>query len=102
MQTANSLDNAILAYDQALELNPEHADASMNKTVIIEYLRKLNELARARQEAQIKEARITGLSSANTEMGYAPLPTTSTGTLLQRRMALQQSKKTYRITEQKW
>ena len=102
MQSANSLDNAILAYDQALELNPEHADASMNKTVIIEYLRKLNELARARQEAQIKEARINGLSSANTDMGYAPLPTTSTGTLLQRRMALQQSKKTYRITEQKW
>lgn len=104
MQSTNaaSLDNAILAYDQALELNPEHADASMNKTVIIEYLRKLNELARARQEAQIKEARLNGLTSASNDMGYAPLPTTTTGTLLQRRMALQQSKKTYKITEQKW
>ncbi len=105
LQTPNALDNAILAYDQALELNPEHADAAMNKTIILEYLRQVNEAEKARQEAKLKEERIRGSapSSEGGDVELAPLPEADNSvTLLQRRMALQQSKKPLKITEQKW
>lgn len=98
---SSSLDDAILAYDQALELDPNHADASMNKTVIIEFLRKKREAERAEQEARAKENNLTGTTSGSS--GYLGLQNNLSGTtLLQRRMILQQSKKNYKTTEQKW
>ena len=98
---SSSLDDAILAYDQALELDPNHADASMNKTVIIEFLRKKREAERAEQEARAKENNLTGTTSGSS--GYLGLQNSLSGTtLLQRRMILQQSKKNYKTTEQKW
>ena len=98
---SSSLDDAILAYDQALELDPNHADASMNKTVIIEFLRKKREAERAEQEARAKENNLTGPTSGSS--GYLGLQNSLSGTtLLQRRMILQQSKKNYKTTEQKW
>ena len=73
----------------------------MNKTVIIEFLRKKREAERAEQEARAKENNLTGTTSGSS--GYLGLQNSLSGTtLLQRRMILQQSKKNYKTTEQKW
>lgn len=103
MKTPKALSDALIAYDQALELNPNHADASLNKTVILEYLRKLRELT----EANAKKEQHTNLIDENgrvIEQDYNIniIPSLKTTSLLQRRLILQQRKKNPKVTEQTW
>ncbi len=92
MKSPKALSDAVIAYDQALELNPNHADASLNKTIITEYLRKLREMASTQKTQQTnlldESGRIIGQ-----EISHKVTPAAKTTTLLQRRLMLQQRKK---------
>lgn len=97
MQTPNSLNDAILAYDQAIEIAGEHKDAHFNKNVIIEFLRKIREQEMANaQAAKSEENSILGISMSSV---FAP---EEKGNLLQRRLLLQQKKRKIPTPEQTW
>lgn len=103
MKTPKALSDALIAYDQALELKPNHADASLNKTIILEYLRKLRELT----AANAKKEQRTNLIDENgriIEQDYDTnvMPRAKTTSLLQRRLILQQRKKNPKVMEQSW
>ena len=103
MKTPKALSDALIAYDQALELKPNHADASLNKTIILEYLRKLRELT----AANAKKEQHTSLIDENgriIEQDYDTnvMPGAKTTSLLQRRLILQQRKKNPKVMEQSW
>jgi len=103
MNTPGALKDAILAYEQALELNPDHSEASMNKTVIVEYLRKMDEISKNRQVSVIDESSAQSLNTVNTEASTVMIDPGERGSLLQKRFILQQKKKQARGNlEQLW
>ena len=93
MNTPGALKDAILAYEQALELNPEHAEASYNKSVILEHLRKLDEINKARQVNVIDESSAQSLNTAIADTSTVMVDPGERISLLQKRFILQQKKK---------
>ncbi len=93
MNTPGALKDAILAYEQALELNPDHAEASYNKSVILEHLRKLDEINKARQVNVIDESSAQSLNTVSADTSTVMVDPGERISLLQKRFILQQKKK---------
>lgn len=99
LQTANALKDAIVAYDQALELDPDHADASQNKTIILNYLHQL-EVTPQRTVTVVDE--VTGSEIQVSESDILATPEEA-DSLMKRRLLLQQKKKkNVTVPEQIW
>jgi tetratricopeptide (TPR) repeat protein len=97
--TPNALDNALLAYDQALKLDPNHANANQNKTIILNYLEKIN-TNKQRTITVIDESSGKKLIFNEDDILVTPEAPVS---LMKRRLILQQRKKEVKVNpEQIW
>ncbi len=95
---ANALKDALLAYDQALSLDPAHADANQNKTIILNYMRK--------QEESVNRT-VTIIDEAGHKVDFQASDILATPekseSLMKRRLILQSKKKgSVTIPEQVW
>ncbi|MGN1393927.1 MAG: VWA domain-containing protein [Succinivibrionaceae bacterium] len=93
-------DDAIKAYNQALKLDRKHADASNNKTVILEFLR-LKEEEKAKKQAIIDAQNNLDLGIDNTEIVLLA-PSSDGVNILQRRLFLQRKDRKTKTPEQTW
>lgn len=89
LQTPNALKDALVAYDQALELDPNHADASQNKTIILNYLHQLEAVPQRTVTVFDEE---TGSEIKVSESDILATPEEA-DSLMRRRLLLQQKKK---------
>lgn len=94
-----NFDDAILAYNQALKLDRKHANAAYNKTIVIEFLRKIHE-DNVRKQAIAEAQNDLDLNLGGDLVLLSP--TTEGASLLQRRLILQQKKKRVKTPEQIW
>ncbi len=102
MQTPSALKDALLAYKQALEINPDHADASMNKTVIMEYLRKIEEMNAARKNVVIDESVVQSSTISSDSDSALLVELGEKDNIMQKRFILQQKKRPVSTPEQTW
>ncbi len=97
--TPNALDNALLAYEQALKIDPNHANANQNRTIILNY-KEQEDKTKQRTITIIDEATGKQLKFNENDILVTPEEKTS---LMKRRLLLQQSKKTVQTKpEQIW
>ncbi len=97
--TPNALDNALLAYDQALKIDPSHANASQNKTIILNYLEQIK-AKKQRTITVVDEA--SGKKFVFNENDVLVTPEAPVS-LMKRRLLLQQRDKKVQVKpEQIW